>query len=755
MSQALEPDGENFPSPLTWLNRVGTAPQVPGHFSEVTDNLLALLRDIDADPLVDRTFTWPNAETPVSLRQVLHSMGSCGLFTREGRPSRVLLTPEARHFLRTLDGSYLIAVFHAHVRFFGEALKSVGEGITHDELNQIAVGSYGMGWKALDQVRRRVYWLRGTGMVEYWTNGKIVLTEDGRALLSRLKLVRPSNLESLREAANLPAELPDPPSLLAGRLSMATQDELQARKRVLGYVAGGANMTAFSRLVDTAATGLSRSQFIQFSAESFAVSKSSAEQSLNTLQGLDLLVQVGPDRFAATDLAAEWLSSGEAVDLIRHLHLNLALLGETLDALESEVDSATLTKILAEKYPTANLTRKDVTARVALLMETGLAERIGNVTRRTALGTALANSLPLQQSHDVHRDSVPNGAGTSVADNGQRLSAPEQLAAEVVDSSTDSANYQRFERALAEAFRYLGVEVEEHSGPAKTDVVVTLWLSPTSRQRIAVEAKTDGAGLVTDQDVKFMRLSEHRVRHQAEHSVLVGPGFDARVFQEANKEDVAILTAERLAKAVIRHSETPLYPHELVALLLANQADVLERSWSEAERRTEVLVQVVNAMWKSANDPVDIEFGAGHLDTRDIWRETKASLETPLDKKEIEEALAFLSSPCIAGVAGRGSDHAITASPVLIAARLRSLASAIEAKAAGTVSHAVSRMAAIVQASGFLLDSETKPDLVLKDIDPAQVRVWANAKGRPVNARGRLPVSLIREYKRAHGLSTD
>ncbi|MFF0773065.1 restriction endonuclease [Nonomuraea wenchangensis] len=344
---------------------------------------------------------------------------------------------------------------------------------------------------------------------------------------------------------------------------------------------------------------------------------------------------------------------------------------------------------------------------------------------------------------------------TAATEAGQCLASPEQLAAELMSSSTDSANYQRFERALAEAFRYLGVEVEVHSGPAKTDLVVTQWLSPTSRRRIAVEAKTDGIGLVTDQDVRFMRLSEHRARHQADHTVLIGPGFDTRVFREASKEDVAVLTAEQLAEAVVRHSKTPLYPHELVALLLAGQADALEHSWSEAERRTEALALVVNAMWKSANDPVDIEFGAGALDVRDIWRETKSSLEMPLRKKEIEEALAFLRSPCVAGVVERGGDHAITAPPELIASRLRSLASAIEATTIGTDSQWDAAPNATAASSSPLHDGLRKASPSSIDIDPTQVRVWATARGRPVNPRGRLPESLIKEYKQAHGLSTE
>lgn len=341
-----------------------------------------------------------------------------------------------------------------------------------------------------------------------------------------------------------------------------------------------------------------------------------------------------------------------------------------------------------------------------------------------------------------------SGESTVATEAGQRLPQPARLAAEVTNSSTDSANYQRFERALAEAFRYLGADVEVHSGPARTDMVVTLWLSPTSRRRIAVEAKTDGAGLVTDQDVRFMRLSKHRARHHAEHTVLIGPGFDTWVSQEAEKEGVALLTAKQLAEAVVRHSETPLYPHELSALLLAGHADALEHTWSQAARRTDALALVVDAMWKGANDPADIEFGAGALDVRDIWRETKASLGTPLEKTEIEEALTFLRSPCIAGVQERAGDHTITAPPELIALRLRSLAAAIESGATSTCP-----TSAIAASSSPLPEGLPKPSL--NDVESGRVRAWAKAEGRPVNTRGRLPGSLIREYRQAHGLSTD
>ncbi|MCE0448024.1 hypothetical protein LT493_42350 [Streptomyces tricolor] len=96
---------------------------------------------------------------------------------------------------------------------------------------------------------------------------------------------------------------------------------------------------------------------------------------------------------------------------------------------------------------------------------------------------------------------------------------------------------------------------------------------------------------------------------------------------------MTVLGAEQLAEAVVRHSAAPLGPPEVVALLTAAHAGTLARHWDAAERRVQAVALVAAALWKSANDPDEIEFSAGALDVGDIWRETKASLGEPLGKK--------------------------------------------------------------------------------------------------------------------------
>ena len=727
---------------------------------EIIKNLAALLRDIEGDPILDRSVMLPAMDSPAPLRKILNTLGTCGLLRREDRPARLMLTDDAQYFLESGDELFLIAVLHANVRFLGEALANLGDGLTHEELRHIADDQYGLKWESQDQIRRRVYWLRAAGLVDLWSNNKNVPTARGLEFLRRLDLPRLEDLPHRRQSTAQPVEIPQPPAALAARLTETDQAALLSRRRPMGYVAGGWRVEVLNRLANAATPSITRNEFKNFCVQEFKVAESSAEQTLNTLRAFEILEQVGPDSFAATELAASCLASGEPLDLIRLLHLRVALLGETLEALDGGVHSRTVVSIFAERYPEQHVrvSRADVTTRLALLEETGLVERIGLVVRRTPLGEALIQTLPLlnrggprveTQRDTVYQDSSPlPGPAVSVGSGDVR-----SLSIEIVPASTDSADYQRFERVIADAFRSLGVQVETHGGPSKTDVILNLWQSPTSHLRIAVEAKTDGGGIVTDQDVKFPRLGRHRERHNAQCTVLIGPKFDGWVEKEASKDKVALLTARQLANAIVRHARTPLTPREISALVTVQEAGELETIWLAAERRQEALGHVLHSIWKSGNDPVDIEFSAGALGVNDIWRETKNALKTPLSKIEIEEALAFLEAPVIAGLVKHGNGFAATAPPSLIAARLRALANAIESTGMGTAD--IGSTPDDVPTPSSPRSLRAKVEEVDAAVDASAVRAWAEAQGRNINPRGRLPGSLIRDYQRANELLSE
>lgn len=697
------------------------------------DCLRVVLRAVDQNLSPEDVLDWPSGGTS-TVREAVHPLGRSGLVVREGSPARLVLTAAGRDFLRAGDEEALVATFHANIRFFGEILDELHDGATHAELQVVAKEKYGLDWTSLDQIRRRVYWLRATGMVTYWSNKKIVPTDRGRELLGLLTLAEPAELTHSASGDDA-VDLPETPPVLSERLEGLDEAQLRARSRIVGYIAGGANIATIRLLVEATLQSVPRARFVALCVETCQVAESSAEQTLNTLRSLGLVEQVGPDAFGATPVAAEWVASGDPLNFVRLLHGSVVLVGELLAMMSSPADAGTIARALADAYPTINLSRDEVTRRLVFLGEAGLVERLGTSIRRTPSGAAFVGSVPL----------LSGGARRQPGDESEVAStdpypATVRLRELLVETATDSGDYKRFEEALAEAFRGLGFDVEKHGGPGRTDLLVSLWISPTKQIRVAVEAKTDSGGVVTEQDVKFDALAEHRSFHNASVTLLVGPGFSGRLTQWAADKDVVLMTARQVAGLLARQANAPLYPSEFSALLSENDHDTQERVWRRLERRQSVIAHLLDIMWKSANDPLDIEYGQGALGVREIWRESKPLLDVPMDKSEIEEALSLLSTPFLAAVATSGQQHVATASPAAVAARLRVLADMIENRGNRGPGGPVRLEAPKPAAQDVTARSSPQ------EANPADVRAWAAANGRVVSQHGRLPAALINEF---------
>ncbi len=196
--------------------------------------------------------------------------------------------------------------------------------------------------------------------------------------------------------------------MLANRLAGLDDDALRSRSRQLGYVAGGTRIDTLQFLVNAAVPALSRDAFVKIAVDEYGIAESSAEQSLGSLRLMGLLEQVGPDSFAATDVATEWLASNDPVDLIRVLHLSVALVGETLDVVASATTAAAAAGLLVNRYPEIEIGRGGTARRITLLQDVGLVERVGIALRRTPLGDALVATLPLLSTAGADTQAQPS-----------------------------------------------------------------------------------------------------------------------------------------------------------------------------------------------------------------------------------------------------------------------------------------------------------------------------------------------------------
>lgn len=731
-----------FPVARKWPQRSSAAPWVPGNFDQILHNLRGLLEEIKNDSTPDRPFVWPANSATTTVRTAVHSLGSCGLVNKKG--DSLELTSEALNFLENGDMDYLIAIFHANVRFVGELLAEINSGKTHAELNKVASAKYLLEWSTLDQVRRRTSWLRSAGLAELWNyENKIVLTDRGKAFCEKIQLASTDEIPGASGARNADFIFTSPSPGVISELEALDQSVLANRKMQWGYIAGGSSLESIRFLVNALSPESTREQFLSLCVDQLSVKESSAEQSLNSLRALGFVEQTGLHTFAPTPLAREWLTSGDALDLVRILHVKVALVAEVLSALKEESDTGAAIQWLSSRYPSYRVSRMELTRRILVLKDAGLIERIGHTRYRvTPLGDQFHKSIPLLEPQGIFTSIEPTQEpGESAA----QLSEITQQAIEVYEAATDSANFSRFESAVAKSFSLLGVDVELHGGPKKTDLLLSFWLSPTERRRVTVEVKTDSAGQIHENDVKFDALEEHRKTHKADRAILVGPGFSGRLPQWAKNKGIPLISAKQIANWLTLSSRMRVFPHELFKVIFSGSADAV---WEGAERGLEAVNQVSRMLWESGNGENDISFSQGALTVRDIWRMGKSSSEVPLDPEEISSALQLLTNPLLSAASERkGGEYVSTAPPQLIAARLRTFADAVE------FGLDFRRKFEMIERPSFPREIGQAPEDVDATIKPTPelVRQWAKENGHPVSSKGRLPKSLIADFLAAHG----
>jgi hypothetical protein len=173
-------------------------------------------------------------------------------------------------------------------------------------------------------------------------------------------------------------------------------------------------------------------------------------------------------------------------------------------------------------------------------------------------------------------------------------SHPESLVQELQGAAIDSKDPNRLERAVAEAFRFLGFSVEWIGGAGRTDVLLRAPLG-IRRYGVVVDAKSTARSKVTDGQVDWLSIRTHREQERAQYACLVGLDFaGGQLLTRAVEFEVALLTIGELGEVVALHGETPLTLAEIRPIFLASPAakDALPqvRAAARERRRKRLLI---------------------------------------------------------------------------------------------------------------------------------------------------------------------
>ena len=266
--------------------------------------------------------------------------------------------------------------------------------------------------------------------------------------------------------------------------------------------------------------------------------------------------------------AEAWRTQEDPRILVALLHGHCQLIGELLAIAVDGVSTSEALAIANDRFGMGWDTSAQISNRRGWLQSAGMLEATSDgLLRTTAAGRSLLAELTLQEPQVSPAPAVDLGEVGEIVDvvppAEERTTRPGEavvaIAEELVAAATDSKDPDRFERAVRDAFTLLGFSAAWLGGSGRTDVLVDAPLGKEDSYRTIVDCKTSGAGTVTDQQVDWVTLREHKKKHSADYVALVGPNpKGTRLFERAETEGVTVIPVDELVALCHRHAKAPI-----------------------------------------------------------------------------------------------------------------------------------------------------------------------------------------------------
>ena len=279
----------------------------------------------------------------------------------------------------------------------------------------------------------------------------------------------------------------------------------------------------------------------------------------------------------------------------------------------------------------------------------------------TQSGLALLDKLqvepPTIPTRPAPEDKPQSSKGTSVVAEATPSVAQTRaavLAAELRTSAVESSDPSRFEIAVRDAFEFLGFRAEQLGGSGKADVLLDAPLGKNHSYRVTVEVKSVGAGTAAkgqlrDGPVDWPTLQEHREKHGADHSLLIGPNpTGGRILSRAKEFSVAVISSDELAQLCLQHEELPLGLNDYKSLFSSSgsvDTSQIDQRFDESLRRRDLAQAACRSL-------IDECAEAGPMSARDLWWALKKDAsENAWERDEIQRVLKILASDLVGAIA--------------------------------------------------------------------------------------------------------
>ena len=431
------------------------------------------------------------------------------------------------------------------------------------------------------------------------------------------------------------------------------------KKYTLGYVPGGKSNTIplIISVLEFSTEIIDYDNLYQLLKRKTDTKKSSINGFLTFMTNLGLLDRVGEKVYKTTETGMKFYETDTPeIALLFLLQKNYRYILEILFELNNEPKTSNELAVAGlTKYGMSSDNKDRINERLSLLRIAQLiindkGKSIKLSKRGENLLKVLVEKVDFQLNNEISEQTKVEEKGT---ENYLGIIEETRLA------SVNSAKPHHFEEMLEKMFEMLGFKTKLEAKPGTTDIVLTAPTVPTFAYKVAIEAKTNRDGKITDKMINFDALLEHKEKHKTDYIAIVGKTFyGERVFRYAENHHILLIDINDLEELVKKHQKYPLQALEYKKLF--NQKgkvniSVLDDIYMSMKRRKVLFQLILQALIQNSDD----DFTEGFLTEREIYiciKEDELFKEAPVTKQEVRDMLSLLSNPLIGciGTEGKG-----------------------------------------------------------------------------------------------------
>lgn len=632
-------DVAEYPKSLSWEMKSYSMPNIPRGTLGVKENLKTILEMVRNNVSPSQKLSIEGSESQIDLGTACVRLRPMKLLLKT--QAGWILSDEAKKWLDTEDELYLAAFLCARIKFLAEILYYLDEPKTAAELQNIATNEYGLTWKTTSDINARLVWLRQLGLVEFQDFSLLYfLTDLGKEFIKNIEIVEPikqdfsfdetlneGEIEVSKWAIDLCSNLPSD------------------RKSSIGYIVG--DMKQFQKtiaeFIQLISGGKSSDQVMKYAEENYAIAPSSLRSFFSTLTNMGIVERKTSTIYDVTDTARLWSEKEQIIDLLCIMHRQFGFMFEMLGVLEEKsMSNKELAAIAKVSYGFERENLDEIRRRVAIF-------QVAKLIRNDSIDKYTITSRGRKLLALIHLEK-PAFVEISEEHGDESESTPDlQFFTELRLAAKDSSNFERLEKQVKVAFEKLGFEAQWLGGAGKTDVLIRAAGNSLTTYSVTVDAKSTMSGNVTDGLVDFDTLEEHRRKHRADFSAVVGGSFqNERLIKRAIEHNVVLIDIDTLETLIRNHLEVPIQVTSYKKLFetpgIAN-VTCLEEEREKITRYGNLLHAVMDCLVAEREDEVT----GGILQERDIYRSLRMneSFSFAPNIDEISAMLQFLASPLI------------------------------------------------------------------------------------------------------------